>query len=196
MRRNYFNKPITKRFIDAFPKFEAEEEEDKKYFWEIWQESPFYDSTLAKNDLKDIYNHLLAAYYNWHYVYMDDLGISLNTMHIIHDYFPNCKERLSLVSQLRALTIDDFKKSGININSQGANPKIATDMDELIDLVDSQSANFQLRSDEGAIRMKFNSLYDGIMDEFIGRFKDLFVKLYSGVNSYIYQNYIEEEEEE
>lgn len=195
MRKNYFNKPITKRFIDAFPKFEAEEEEDKKYFWEIWQESPFYDSTLAKNDLKDIYNHLLAAYYNWHYVYMDDLGISLNTMHIIHDYFPNCKERLSLVSQLRALTIDDFKKSGLNINSQGANPKIATDMDELIGLVDSQTANFQLRSDEGAIRMKFNSLYDGIMDEFIGRFKDLFVKLYSGVNSYIYQNYIEEEEE-
>lgn len=195
-RINYFDAPITKRFIDAFPKFKAEEEEDKKYFWEIWTESPFYDSTLTENDLKDIYNHLLAAYYNWHYVYMDDLGIALNTMHLIHDYFPNCKERLSLVNQLRGLTIDDFKKSGMNITSQGANPKTATDMDELIDLVDSQNANFQLRSDEGAIRAKFNSLYDGIMDEFIDRFKKLFVKLYSGVNSYIYKNKIEEEEEE
>lgn len=196
MRRNYFKNPITKRFIDAFPKFKADNGEDVKYFYETWQNSPFYDSNLTENDLKDIYNHLLAQYYNWHYVYMDDLGIALNTMHIIHDYYPNCKERLSLVSQLRALTVDDFAKSGININSQGSNPKTATDMDALIDLVDSQNASFQLRSEEGAIRAKFNSLYDGVMDEFIDRFKDLFVKLYNGVNSYIYQNPLEEEVEE
>lgn len=196
MRRNYFNKPITKRFIDAFPKFKADAGETIKYFYETWQDSPFYDRNLTENDLKDVYNHLLAKYYNWHYVYMDDLGIALNTMHVIHDYYPNCKERLSLVAQLRELTVDDFAKSGIQIDSQGSNPKTATDMDELIDLVDSQNASFQLRSTEGAIRAKFNSLYDGVMDEFIDRFKDLFVKLYSGVNSYIYQNPLDEQEEE
>ena len=196
MRRNYFLKPITKRFIDAFPKFEADSGETTKYFYETWLTSPFYDSTLSKSDIEDIYNHLLAAFYNWHYVYMDDLGIALNTMHIIHDYYPNCKERLSLVSQLRALTVADFAKSGIQIDSQGQNPKTATDMDELIDLVDSQNASFQLRSEEGAIRAKFASLVDGIMDEFTDRFKPLFVKLYSGVNSYIYTNKFDEEEEE
>lgn len=198
MLRQYFERPITKRFIDAFPKFEKEDSDpqDAKFFYETWTSSPFYDSTLTKNDLKDIYNHLLAAYYNWHYVYLDDLGISLNTMHIIHDYYPNCKERLSLVSQLRGLTLDDFAKSGIQITSQGSNPKTATDMDELIDLVDSQNANFQLRSEEGAIRAKFNSLYDGVMDDFIARFKDLFVKLYNGVNNYVYINPINQEEEE
>ena len=197
MRRNYFKNPITKRFIDAFPKFKAGESdpENVKYFWETWQDSPFYDSTLTESDLSDVYNHLLAAYYNWHYVYMDDLGIVLNTMHIIHDYFPNCKERLKLVNDLRALTVDDFAKSGITIDSQGSNPKTATDMDELIDLVDSQNASFQLRSTEGAIKAKFMALYDGVMDEFIDRFKNLFVKLYNGVNSYIYQNPYEEEEE-
>lgn len=197
MRRNYFTKPITKRFIDAFPKFKADEgETNVKYFWETWQTSPFYEQDLTETDLFEIYNHLLAQYYNWHYVYMDDLGIALNTMHIIHDYYPNCKQRLSLVAQLRELTVDDFAKSGITIDSQGANPKTATDMDELIDLVDSQNASFQLRSQEGAIRAKIMSLYDGVMDEFIGRFKDLFVKLYNGVNSYIYRNPIENEEEE
>ena len=192
---NYFNHPITKRFVDAFPKFKADDGEDVDYFWETWQASPFYDSTLTEDDLKDIYNHLLAAYYNWHYVYHDDFGIAYSTMHIIHDYYPNCKERLKLVKDLRDLTIDEFAKSGINIDSQGSNPKIATDMDELIDLVDSQTASFQLRSQEGAIRAKFNSLPDGIMDDFIGRFKDLFVKLYSGLNSYVYSNHVEEEEE-
>lgn len=195
MIRNYFNKPISKRFIDAFPKFKADTGETTKYFYETWQDSPFYDSNLTENDLKDIYNHLLAAFYNWHYVYMDDLGIALNTMHIIHDYYPNVKERLSLVSQLRALTVDEFAKSGLNITSSASNPKVETEMDELVDLVDSQNATFNLRSTEGAIRAKFNSLVDGIMDEFIDRFKNLFVKLYSGVNSYIYQNKQEEEEE-
>ena len=195
MRRNYFTNPITKRFIDAFPKFKADEDEDVKYFWETWTDSPFYDSTLTQSDLEDVYNHLLAAYYNWHYVYMDDLGIALNTMHIIHDYYPNCKQRLGLVASLREMSVDDFAKSGITIDSQGSNPKTATDMDELIDLVDSQNASFQLRSAEGAIRAKFMALYDGVMDEFIDRFKDLFVKLYSGVNSYLYRNPIEEEEE-
>ena len=196
MRRNYFRKPISKRFIDAFPQFQNTDGTDTKYFWETWLASPFYTSSLTIADLEDIYNHLLAQYYNWHFVYLDDLGIALNVMHIIHDYYPNCKERLKLVDDLRSLTLDDFKKSGIMIDSQGSNPKTATDMDELIDLVDSQNASFQLKSDEQALRAKFASLYDGVMDEFIDRFKGLFVKLYTGVNSYIYTNDIEEEEEE
>ena len=112
------------------------------------------------------------------------------------DYYPNCKERLSLVDQMRALTIDEFKKSGIMIDSQGQNPKVATNMDELIDLVDSQNASFQLKSDEQAIRGKFASLVDGVMDDFIDRFKPLFTKLYAGVNSYIYTNQFDEEDGE
>lgn len=197
MRPNFFKKPISKRFIDAFPKFKKTDPDDTTlYFWETWTSSPFYDSTLTESDLESIYNHLLSSYYNWHYVYLDDLGISLNTMHIIHDYYPNCKERLSLVDQMRALTIDEFKKSGIMIDSQGQNPKVATNMDELIDLVDSQNASFQLKSDEQAIRGKFASLVDGVMDDFIDRFKPLFTKLYAGVNSYIYTNQFDEEDGE
>lgn len=195
MRRNYFKYPITKRFIDAFPKFK-DEDGQANYFWETWQASPFYDASLTESEVEDIYNHLLAQFYNWHYVYMDDLGIALNTMHIIHDYYPNVKQRLALLQQLRSMTVDDFAKSGIQIDSQGQNPKIATEMDELIDLVDTQNASFQIRSQEGAIRAKFASLVDGIFDEFVDRFKPLFVKLYSGVNNYIYTNNLEEEEEE
>lgn len=193
MRRNYFRKPITKRFIDAFPKFKDEDGQEI-YFYEAWQASPFYDANITESELEDIYNHLLAQFYNWHYVYMDDLGIVLNTMHLIHDYYPNVKQRLDLVAQLRTMTVADFAKSGIQIDSQGQNPKIATEMDELIDLVDTQNASFQIRSQEGAIRAKFASLVDGIMDEFIDRFKPLFVKLYSGINSYIYTNKFDEEE--
>ena len=195
MRRNYFKHPIRKRFIDAFPKFK-DTNGVETYFWETWQASPFYDSTLTETDLQDVYNHLLAHFYNWHYVYPDDLGIALNTMHIIHDYYPNVKQRLALVKDLRDMTVDEFAKSGIQIDSQGSNPKTATDMDDLIDLVDSQNASFQLRSQEGAIRAKFASLVDGIFDEFTDRFKPLFVKLYSGVNNYIYTNKFDEEEEE
>lgn len=197
MIRNYFEKPITKRFIDCFPKFKAEDEDDYNvYFWECWQQSPFYDASLTEADLKSIYDHLMAAYYNWHYVYMDDLGIRLNTFHLIHDYYPNCKERLNLVNQMRELSLDKFSKSGISITSAGANPKVATEMDELIDLVDSQNANFQIKSEEQTLKAKFNALYDGVMDDFINRFKPLFVKLYTGVNSYLYKNPIGEESEE
>jgi len=196
MIRNYFNKPIRKRFIDAFPKFKADEGEDVKYFWESWQESPFYMSSLTEDDLKEIYNHLMASYYDWHYIYADDLGISLNTFHIIHDYYPNCKERLKIANDIRVLSYDEFKKSGIMINSAGQNPKIATEMDELIDLVDSQNASFQLKSLEQTYRAKFMALMDGIMDDFTDRFAKLFVKLYNGVNSYLYVNQVEEEEEE
>ena len=197
MRPNFFKKPISKRFIDAFPRFKQKDASDTgTYFWETWINSPFYDSTLLESDLEDVYNHLLAAYYNWHYIYLDDLGIALNTMHIIHDYYPNCKERLALVEQMRTLTLDEFKKSGIMIDSQGQNPKVATNMDELIDLVDSQNASFQLKSEEQAIRGKFMSLMDGVMDQFIDRFKPLFTKLYAGVNSYIYTNKFDEEEDE
>ena len=84
MHRNYFVKPIRKRFIDAFPKFKADGDDDwGTYFWETWQASPFYDSTLTEDDLKGIYNHLMAEYYNWHFIYPDDFGIAMNVMHII-----------------------------------------------------------------------------------------------------------------
>lgn len=191
MRRNYFENPITKRFIDAFPKFKADDGEDKVYFWEGWQQSPFFDESLTEDDLSKIYYHLRAQYYNWHFIYMDDLGISDNVYHVIEDFYPNTKERLSLLDQFRSMTLDEFKKSGTFIDSAGANPKVATRMDELVSLVDSQTASFQLKSQEQAIRAKFNSLVDGIMEEFIDRFKYMFVKLYNGVSDYIYQNPIE-----
>lgn len=197
MRRNYFVKPIRKRFIDAFPKFKADGDDDwGTYFWETWQASPFYDGDLTEDDLKDIYNHLMAEYYNWHFIYPDDFGIAMNVMHIIEDYYPNVKQRLALLTELRGMTVDEFKKSGLQITSTGSNPKTETDMDELIDLVDSQNANFQLKSEEQAIRAKFMSLYDGVMQDFIDRFKPLFVKLYNGVTDYVYVNPIDEEEEE
>lgn len=193
MRKNYFNKPITKRFIDAFPKFKAEEGSGKTYFWEAWQDSPFYLDELTEEDLKNCYNHLLAKFYNWHYIYMDDLGISLNTFDIIHDYYPNVKERLILAEELRKLNLEDYAKSNISINSSGQNPKIKTQMDELIDLVDTQNANFQKKSPEQTIRTKFISLFDGIMDDFLLRFQSLFVKIYTGVNEYIYTDRFDKE---
>lgn len=202
MRRNYFKHPIRKRFIDAFPKFERSESdsEDVDFFWETWQNSPFYTSTISKDNIKHVYNHLLTAYYDWHFIYGDDLGISLNVMHMIEEYYPNVLKRLAIVDELRGMSLDDFKKSGLNINSQGANPKTETDMDALIDMVDSQTASFQLKSDEQALRAQFNSLYDGIMEDFIDRFKFMFVKLYTGVTDYIYindiSNNIEEDEED
>lgn len=189
---NYFLKPITKRFIDAFPKFKQDAGETTLYFWETWLASPFYDSTLTEDDISKIYYHLLAEYYNSHFIYMDDLGISLNVMHIIEEYYPNCKERLKLVDDMRNLSLDEFKKSGIQIQSSGANPKVETAMDELIGFMDAQNANFQLKSTEQVLKAKFMSLYDGVMEEFVSRFKPLFVKLYNGVNSYIYQNPIDD----
>lgn len=194
MIKNYFEHPTRKRFIDAFPKFKNENEnDDTLYFWEAWQASPFYNKDLTEEDLKHVYDHLLADYYNWHYIYPDDIGITLNTFKIIDEYFPNVKVRLDLVKQLRDMTLEEFEKSGISIQSSGQNPKIATEMDKLIDLVDSQNANFVLKSKEQTLRAKFASLYDGVMDEFIARFKPLFVKLYSGVNDYLYINCEEEQ---
>lgn len=194
MIKNYFNKPISKRFIDAFPKFKADEGEEETYFWESWLQSPFYTSDFTEEEMKGIYNHLLAEFYNSHFIYLDDLGIRLNVFHIIDEYYPNVKERILLVNRLRDLTLDEFKESGMAIDSQGSNPKTATQMKELINLVDTQTASFQLKSEEQAIKTKFFALYDGVMEEFIGRFKKCFVKIYSGLTDYLYFNPIEEEE--
>ena len=198
MRRNYFRKPIRKRFIDAFPKFEREEGDDTSidYFWETWQNSPFYDSTISKDNIKHAYNHLMTKYYDWHFIYADDFGISMNVMHEIEEFYPNVLERLKIVKQLRDMTLEEFRNSGLNITSQGANPKVSTEMDELIGFLDGQTASFQKKSDEQALRAKFNSLYDGIMEDFVDRFRFMFIKLYNGVSSYIYTNYIDEIEDE
>ena len=186
--------PITKRFIDAFPVFESTEGDQGTYFWETWQQSPFFTEEITKDDLHLIYNHLLASYYNWHFIYFDDIGIRLNVMHVIDDYFPNTKIRLDLAKQLRDMTVEEFRKSGMQITSHGQNPKTAKNMDELISLVDDQTASFQFKSKEQVIRAKFFALQDGIMEDFISRFKFMFVQLYGGFNHYVYFN--EEEEDD
>lgn len=185
MRKNYYNKPISKTFIQAFPTFES--------FFEVWTQSPFFTDKFTEDDLHHIYNHLLTAYYNWHFIYLDDLGISLNVFHIIEEFYPNVKVRLGLAEELRTMTVDEFTKSGLRISSTGSNPKIETAMDDLIKLVDSQNADFQLRSKEQALRTKFSSLIDGIFEDFIERFKPLFTKLYNGLTDYIYENPVEED---
>ena len=196
MNKNYFVNPTRKRFIDAFPKFKQEAGDTLDYFWETWQKSPFYLASLTESDLQEIYNPLCAAYYNWHFIYPDDYGIAMNVMHVIHEYFPNAKERLSIVSQIRALSLAEFKNSGIDIQSSGQNPKVEAAMDEFIEIVDNQVVNSSLKSEEQALKAKFFALYDGVMDEFIGRFNYMFVKLYNGVNDYIYTNMFDEEDEE
>lgn len=185
MRKNYFNKPISKTFMQAFPTFES--------FFEVWKKSPFFTNNFTEDDLHHIYNHLLTAYYNWHFIYLDDVGIFLNVFHIIEEYYPNVKVRLELAEELRTMTVDEFKKSGLRISSTGSNPKIETAMDDLIKLVDSQNADFQLRSQEQALRTKFSSLIDGIFEDFIERFRPLFIKLYNGLTDYIYENPVEED---
>ena len=57
MIKNYFIKPIRKRFIDAFPKFK-DETGQKIYFWEAWQQSPFFDSNLTEEDLLKLLDEL------------------------------------------------------------------------------------------------------------------------------------------
>lgn len=190
MRTNYFKNPTRKRFTDAFPQFKKDslDTSSTSYFLETWLTSPFYDSSITESEVEDIYYHLYARYYDSHYIYPDDKGIALNTMEIIHDYYPNLKERLNIIKQLRDMGIEEFAKSGISINSMGSNPKIETEMDSLIDLVDSQSASFQLKSQEQTLKAKFYALKDGLYDEFLDRFKRCFVKLYGGVSDYIYEN--------
>lgn len=188
MWKQRLNKPVTKRFIDAFPRFEKNEDDTYDMFYETWLKSPFYIAELTKDDLQDVYNHLLADFYNWHYIYLDDMGIALNTMKIISEYYPNTKERMSLAKQIRELSLEDFKKSGVSINSQAQNPKITTEMGELVDMIDSQTAGFYIKSDEQVLLAKFNSLMDGIMDAFIEMFKPIFAKIYNGSMSYMYEN--------
>lgn len=194
MRRNYYNKPISKTFIQAFPKFKnIDNDTDRfgnilKYFWESWLESPFFTDELDEQDLLKCYNHLLAKYYNWNFIYIEDIGILLNVFHVIEEYYPNVKERLTLARQLRDMTIEEFKNSGMQVTSGASNPKIKHDMSELVGFADNQTASFQKKSTEQTIKAKFYALYDGIMDVFIDKFSNMFVQIYSGMKDYIYIN--------
>lgn len=194
MRRNYINRPISKTFNQAFPKFESEDTEKYLGFWDVWEVSPFKTEELTKEDLEIVYNNLNARYYSSNFIYMNDLEISLNVMRIVSEYYPNAKERINLVKQIRDMSVEEFKQSGIMIDSQGSNPKISTRMDELINLIDSQQASFQLKSQEQALKGKFIAMYDGVMQTFIDMFKEQFVTLYAGVVDYIYRNKLEDED--
>lgn len=167
----------------------VEEDYSIPEFWQAsWEKSPFYDEYITPIDMTWIFWRLYTKYYNDYYIYKDNIGILNGTFKHIADYYPNLKDRLSLLEGYRDMDITDFARGGVSLNSQGANPKTATGMLTQIDLVDSQAVSTNTASDNDAMAMKYNSMIDGLQEEFVGRFKHLFAYLYTPTYGYFYTN--------
>lgn len=141
---------------------------------------PFYVATTYTDDnLNELYYLLYARYGNAAIAGFDENQWKYRMYTTIHSYMPTYLQKAKIQADLRALGLDVIKDGGQTINNHAVSPTdpISTDSDTILTYINDQVVgNVRLSDLEGYVK-KYNVLDDTIIDEFLNKFRDLFIKI-------------------
>jgi hypothetical protein len=181
----YYGVYRTRTFADIFPSYEE--------FIEDIQESPLYvdfDNVIDPNDPKredldglltyeTLYYMLYAHYGNSHIAYSDENQFRFYLYTLIHQYGPTVAKKAYVQSKLRSLSQDELLRGGKAIYNHafnpGTEPSTAT-LTELTRINDQNTSNHIKSVMEGYANL-LGLLETDVLDEFIHRFRRLFIKV-------------------
>lgn len=169
----YGNFP-NRTFADIFP--------TANDFVEEYQGSGLYSITNKIEDVGTLYYLLYAKYGNSTIASFDEDQFKYKVFSTIFTYGPTWEAKLKTQHELRELLNNPAKKDELFISAQAVynhsyNPSSApttVDFDPL-NTVNDQTANRHTRSKLDAYATLMAVLTDDITEEFIGRFKKLFI---------------------
>lgn len=172
----------TPSFYERYPNFET--------FSDVWQSSPFYMDSITEEELKHIYFHILGEYMTSHYKYINTLQQDLQTMNIIHDYYPNLKKRIELQEKILSLTIEEMGKGGTQITAgmQNNDTDTVSATEEDMPFISRKTTQTNKLSTPQALTKQYNMIVDGLWDAFIKRFSSLFIMLIIGTDELFYMD--------
>lgn len=180
-----------KTFLEVYPKYE-DFTSDKTEF-----------SFFAPNDVTDDYYqktyYLIVSRYGDTPIsgYSDEARWRLRFWQVISEYLPEYQVKCEMQKTIRSMTLDEFAEAGKLVNNTALNPNTApsdSSLDEL-QYINQQNVARRKLSQADAIQRKLSMLEDGMDDDLLDHFKDLFsVVMLTDVPLHVYQEEDDDDE--
>ena len=176
-----YNAYLTPTFAEVF-------EDNLQLFVEEWEGTTFSDHTQFQDEdlIYFIYTLLNAKYRNSHILSTDTEQFKSQLFSIIFQYAPTWERKLKLQESLRNLSEEDILTSSRQIVNHASNPSTSpnTSTLEALPFIDSQTSSGYKKNKIDAYTLLYQVLEDDITEEFLLRFKKLFMAIaYPNVQS-------------
>lgn len=169
---SYYGKYRTRKFTDIFP--------DVNTFLSDYTGNGIPTTISNESELTPtlLYYLLYANYGNSHIASSDENRFKYKLFSIVWQYAPTVDKELQIQKKLRELSDADLLSGSKQIynsaNHPGTDPSTLTE--EVLPYVDSQSSTNNRRGKLEAYEFLTSLLKKDVTAEFLGRFKDLFLK--------------------
>lgn len=190
---SYYGGYRTRTFTEIFT---AEGDEGATYeeFARILAETPFA-AKLADVNTELLFYMLYARYGNSHIAFSDENQFIFALFTMVFQYGPTWAKRLHIQEQLRAIKDEDLMLGGKAIYNHGYNPSTApstSTLEELTTINEQNTTNYKKSKMEGyAILMEL--LDTDVSEEFLTRFRKLFIKVLAPDRPLLYETTIMED---
>ena len=167
---NQFNR----RFCDIFP--------DVETFVEEYRNSELYGANVGNAVVNDeiVYYLLYARYGNSTIASFDENQFKYGLFSIMFMYGPTWEKRLEIQSTLRRLEDDEIKRGSRRINNLSLNPSdVVEDAEAPLKTINQQTFNSWEKSPLEGYSNLLMLIDTDVTEEFIGKFKKLFIKVVS-----------------
>lgn len=178
----YYGGYRTRTFSDIFPSPEDFIEEYKSNALYIDFEYSSVDEQgeeIKGLTLLQLYAMLYAHYGNSHISYSDENQFRYYLYSIIFQYGPTASKKLYVQNKLRSLSDDKLMLGSRAIYNHAFNPSTApstSTLEELLHINDQNTTNYVKSQMEGYANL-LALLEEDVIDEFIHKFKRLFIKV-------------------
>lgn len=187
----YYGSYRTRTFCDIFPSFEEFEAE--------YNDSPL-TIAFSKNGttgltLAQFYLMMYAHYGNSHIAYSDEYQFKYYMYSIMYQYAPAVIKKREIQDKLRAMTEEEIVVGGKAIYNHAYNPSTApstSTLEELTTINDQNTTNYRKSLLEGYANL-LALLEDDVVDEFIHKFRRLFIKVLAPDTPLLYETFIMED---
>lgn len=164
-------------------------------FDEDWKTSPFYMDMTSGIDANLVFYLLYARYGNSHIAASDENRFRYQLYSIMFQYGPTWNKQLEIQKEIQELDINAFREGSRTITNLAENPSVqpSTQDTEELEYVNSQSVNKTTRSYADAVALLNALLKTDVTEEFLDRFKKLFLTIVEPELPLWYETYPEED---
>ena len=166
---SYYGSYRTRTFAEIFPSI--------NHFSDEYNSSKIPTKFRDENSISTLYYLLYGRYGNSHIAYSDENQFKYALESIIFMYGPTWEKRLEIQDTLRGLSEEDILKGGKAIYNHAYNPGTSpstSTLEELIAINDQNTTNYK-KSKMEAYSMLMSIIETDVTEEFIGKFKKLFI---------------------
>ena len=162
-------------FDDIFPSLDDFKAEYTKCKLPLTQ----YFGDVSSEQVSTLYYLLYGKYGNSTIADDDETRFKYRLFSIIYQYGPTWVEQIKLQKSVRDMTLADLRVGGKAVYNTALNPNIAPTTNTLEELpyINQQNTTKYAKSEAEAYGIKMSLLNNDVTESFLGRFRDLFLKI-------------------